>query len=108
MTNEQAINRQAASSNAAYQVEKALAAQPQLAKDKRIQLIATGSFGDLAVEFWGVIDGGEVDLWDVALAGTTVSLRTVPGIQSDRQWKSLEFQAQMAFDKKRSPYGVAA
>ena len=108
MTNENAINQQATMSNAAYQIEKALAAQPQVAKDNRIQLIGSGSFGDLAVDFWGVVDRGEVDLWDVALAGTSVSLLTVPGIQGQKQWDSLQAEAQAAFDNQRSPYGVAA
>lgn len=108
MTNENAINRQATMSNAAYQIEKALAAQPQVEKDARIQLIGSGSFGDLAVDFWGVVDRGEVDLWDVALAGTSVSLLTVPGIQGQKQWESLQAEAQAAFDNQRSPYGVAA
>ncbi|TXD58828.1 hypothetical protein FUT88_13180 [Ralstonia sp. TCR112] len=105
MTNENAINRQATMSNAAYQIEKALAAQPQVAKDNRIQLIGSGSFGDLAVDFWGVVDRGEVDLWDVALAGTSVSMTSVI---TGKQWDDLQNDAQSIYDNQRSPYGVAA
>ena len=105
MTNDTAITRQAAMSNEAVRIERALAGQPQLAKGRKTQLIGHGHLGDVAVDLWGEIDRGELDLDDVTLAGTTVSLSSV--IDS-KKWDSLQAEAQAAYDRDRSPYGVAA
>ncbi|MEL6237054.1 MAG: hypothetical protein AAFO57_00295 [Pseudomonadota bacterium] len=106
--NDRAIDQQAAITNEAVRIERALAAQPQLAKGQKTQLIGHGFLGDVAVDLWGEIDRGELDLDDVTLAGTTVSLESLPGIKDKKVWDSLQADAQAAYDKDRSPYGVAA
>lgn len=105
MTNETAINRQAAISNEAVRIERALASQPQLAKGQKTQLIGHGFLGDVAVDLWGEIDRGELDLDDVALAGTTVSLSSLIG---SKKWDSLQADAQAAYDDQRQPHREAA
>lgn len=106
MTLNDAIIRQAEQSNAAVAIQQALSHQPQVdVKDKRMSIIGHGSFGDLRVDLYGVIDHGELDVWDVALSGTTVSLLSAINVK----WQTrLQQYAQDAYDRDRSPQGEAA
>ena len=105
MTNESAITPQAAISNEAVRIERTLASQPQLAKGKNTQIIGHGFLGDVAVDLWGEIDRGELDLDAVTLAGTTVNLSSLIG---SKKWDSLQADAQAAYDEQRSPHREAA
>lgn len=105
-TLDSAINRQVAHENDACALAQALRQQPQIdVKDKRMSIIGHGSFGDVNVDLYGVIDCGELDLWDVAIAGTRVSLSSVV---TSKQWDDLQQYAQDAYDRDRSPKRVAA
>lgn len=99
MTLTDAIERQATQSNALVDLQKSLSQQPQIdVKNKHISIIGHGSFGDLSVDLYGAVDCGELDLWDVAMAGTTVSLSSVI---SGYQWDDLQQYAQDAYDRER-------
>lgn len=87
--------------------ETALAQQPQLVADKRMQKLGTVYLGDLLVDLHGVNDRGEVDLWDVTLADTMVSLESVIDKTKGGQWDELQQEAQDIADGMRSPYPAA-
>ena len=59
-----------------------------------LELLGTSTLGDLAVTMWGsaTVRGSdcEVELEDVAIAGTTISVETVI---DRKQWKRLEGEA---------------
>lgn len=86
---------------------EALALQPQLVADKRMQKLGTVHYGDLLVDLHGVVDRGEVDLWAVTLAGTMVSLESVIDKRKGRAWDDLQQEAQDIADGMRSPYPAA-
>lgn len=93
MTIEQAAARQAEQANAATALEQALAKQPQLTAG--LDLLGEGHLGDVRVEFYGKVHrfGREidVDLEEIALAGTTVSMSTLVGVA---RWKKIEDELQ--------------
>ena len=66
--------------------------QPQLTAD--LELLGTSTLGDLRVDLYGAatVRGShcEVELEDVAIAGTTISVETVI---DRKQWKRLEGEA---------------
>lgn len=89
MTIEQAAARQAEQSNAATALEQALAQQPQITPG--LELLGEGHLGDVRVEFYGKVydfgRGPAVDMEDIALAGTKVSMRTLVGV---KRWTQIE------------------
>lgn len=89
MTIEQAAARQAEQSNAATALEQALAQQPQITPG--LELLGEGHLGDVRVEFYGKVHhfGREidVDLEEIALAGTAVSLSTTVNL---KHWLAIE------------------
>ncbi|QKW95359.1 hypothetical protein [Ralstonia phage RPZH6] len=89
MTIEQAAARQAEQANAATALEQALAKQPQLTAG--LELLGEGHLGDVRVEFYGMVHhfGSEidVDLEEIALAGTQVSLISMVSV---KQWLAIE------------------
>lgn len=87
------------------QIDQALSHQPQ--RCKGLELLGLGHCGDVLVEFWGKSHfvGSrlqDVDLEDIVLAGTKVSLITMI---SKKQWDSLEIDAFHAYEDS---LGVAA
>lgn len=87
-------------------IDQALSHQPQLSKG--LELLGLGHCGDVLVEFWGksYFIGSrlqEVDLEDIVLAGTKVSLITM---LSKKRWDALEIDARNAYED--SLYGAAA
>jgi len=84
--------------------DQALAQQPQLIADKRMEKLGTVHYGDLLVDLHGVNDCGEVDLWAVTLADTSVTLESL--IDGD-SWDELQQEAQDIADGLRSPYPAA-
>lgn len=97
MTIEQAAARQAEQANAATALEQALAKQPHLTAG--LELLGEGHLGDVRVEFYGKVhyfgrgfgSGVSVDLEEIALAGTTVSMSTLVGVA---RWKKIEDELQ--------------
>ncbi|QMV33112.1 hypothetical protein KMC49_gp44 [Ralstonia phage Firinga] len=91
MTTNQAIERQAEQANAATALQQALAKQPQI--ETGLDLLGEGFLGDVAVEFYGKLydfgRGPAVDMEDIALAGTTVSMRTLVSV---KRWTEIETQ----------------
>lgn len=99
MTLDDAITRQADQTNAAVAMQQALSHQPQLCKG--LELLGTGFVGDVLVELWGKAHFvgsrfDEVDLEDVVLAGTTVSLATMIDA---KKWNSLTIDADRSYEK---------
>jgi hypothetical protein len=87
------------------QIDQVLSHQPQLTKG--MEYLGQGFCGDVLVEFWGKAHfvGSrleDVDLEDLVLAGTKVSLLTMI---SKKQWDSLEIDALHAYEDS---LGVAA
>lgn len=100
MTTEQAIERQAEQSNAANAaaaLAQVLAQHPQIVDG--LELLGDGFLGDVRVEFYGKVhyfgrgfgSGVSVDLEEIALAGTTVSMSTLVGVA---RWKKIEDELQ--------------
>lgn len=89
MTIEQAAARQAEQANAATALEQALAKQPQITPS--VDKLGEGFLGDVSVEFYGKVHHFgreiEVDLEEIALAGTTVSMSTTVNL---KQWLAIE------------------
>ncbi|QMV32495.1 hypothetical protein KMC50_gp37 [Ralstonia phage Claudette] len=89
MTTEQAIERQAEQANAAGAIEQALANQPQIVSG--LTKIGESHLGDVRVDLYGDVHhfkhGVDIDLEDIALAGTQVSLRTMVGM---KRWIEIE------------------
>lgn len=87
-TTEQAI-AQADKANAATALEQAIAQQPQIVEG--LELLGEGHLGDVRVEFYGKVydfgRGPAVDMEDIALAGTKVSMRTLVGV---KRWTQIE------------------
>ncbi|WP_367126148.1 hypothetical protein [Ralstonia sp. CP] len=92
----------------ALAIVQAVGQQPQLVADKRMQKLGTVHYGDLLVDLHGLKDKrGEVDLWDVTLADTMVSLESVIDKTKGGQWDELQQEAQDIADGMRSPYPAA-
>lgn len=93
-----AINRQVAHENEVCRLEQALKKQPQLTVG--LNLLGEGYCGDVRVEFWGKAHfiGSrleDVDLEDIVLVGTKVSLITMI---SKKRWDALEIDARHAYE----------
>lgn len=86
---------------------EALAQQPQLAQDARMEKLGTVYFGDLLVDLHGVIKRGEADLWDVTLADTTVTLESVIDKSDGADWDVMARQAQEIADGVRPSHPTA-
>ncbi|WVS23939.1 hypothetical protein QkW1_16 [Ralstonia phage QkW1] len=102
-TTEQAIAL-ADQANAATALEQALAQQPQLTDG--LELLGEGYLGDVRVEFYGKVhyfgrgfgSGVSVDLEEIALAGTTVSMSTLVGVA---RWKKIEDELQHRIESEQ-------
>ena len=105
-TTDQAIDRQVAHENEACRLEKALAEQPQISAG--YELLGVGHFAELHVEFYGTayLIGKrleEVDLEDVVLSGTKVSLNSAVLRVGAKEWDDME---QQAFDSYENSLGI--
>ncbi|CAH0532122.1 hypothetical protein UAM5_00005 [Ralstonia phage UAM5] len=100
MTIEQAATRQAEQANAATAIEQALAQQPQITSG--LDYLGEGHLGDLRVEFYGKVHRFgrriEVDLEEIALAGTTLSMNTLVSVH---RWRKIEDELQYSIASKQ-------
>ncbi|UWI83494.1 hypothetical protein [Ralstonia phage BHDT_So9] len=101
ITTEQAIARQADYSNAASALAQVLAQHPQIVSG--LDKLGEGFLGDVRVEFYGEVHylgrgfggGVSVDLEEIALAGTTVSMSTLVGAA---RWEKIEAELQASIE----------
>lgn len=96
-TTEQAIAL-ADQANAATALEQALAQQPQLVPG--LDKLGECCLGDVRVDLYGkLLHFGrrvEVDIEDITLAGTTVSMSTLVGV---KRWKKIEDDLQACIER---------